>query len=524
MSPTLAANFRTIDLAVIVVYLLAMGAMGLYFARKNNTTEQYFLGGRSFPGWAIGLSMVGTSISSMTFLAFPAAAFSLDWRLVVPNLMLPFVAVVAILVFIPLFRRGRSTSAFEYLEERFGPLVRIYGALSFMLLQLVRLGTILYLVAIPVSALLGVSIYWVIILGGVFILFYTVLGGIEAVIWTDVIQTVVLLGGGIVCLIDIVWVLPGGLSHVFEVGAAHDKFAVGDLRFDLGSRTVITMIMIGIFSWINEYSSNQNVVQRYLSASSTREARKATALCAVMSVPTWALFFFIGTALFAYYQTVPDPAIAGLEADQVFPHFIVTQIPVGVAGLIIASVLAAAMSSLDSSINAVSTVSVVDILRRVVAPGRSDAFYLRAARLIAVAAGLLMIAGGIVFHLLPKESMVDLAMVISAVFGGCLCGMFLLGFFTTRVDYFSVLVATVVAVAVNIYFVLNILEWLPEAARLDVHAYWVGLLVNLVFMAVAYAVSWLRPCPRQNLQRLTVWTMPQTTDPPAAPGHPSPRD
>ncbi len=273
------------------------------------------------------------------------------------------------------------------------------------------------------------------------------------------------------------------------------------------------MVMIGIFNWINEYSSNQNVVQRYLSASSTREARKATALCAVMSVPTWVLFFFIGTALFAYYQTVPDPAVAGLDADQVFPHFIVTQIPVGVAGLIIASVLAAAMSSLDSSINAVSTVTVVDILRRVVAPGRSDRFYLAAARIIAVAAGLLMIGGGILFLNMEKESMVDLGLIISAVFGGCLCGIFLLGFFTTRVDYVSVLIATAVAILVNIYFVLNLLEWLPEAARLDVHAYWVGLLVNLVFMVVAYAVSWLRPSPPSHkLQRLTVWTMPQNTD------------
>ncbi len=225
----LAANFRTIDLAVIIVYLAAMGLMGLYFARKNNSTEQYFLGGRSFPGWAIGLSMVGTSISSMTFLAFPAAAYFLDWRQVVPNLMLPLVAVVAILVFIPLFRRGRTTSAFEYLEERFGPLVRIYGALSFMLLQLIRLGTILFLVSLPVAALLDVNIYWVIVLGGLFILFYTVLGGIEAVIWTDVIQTIVLLGGGIICLIDIVWVLPGGFGHIFEVGREHDKFGVGDI-------------------------------------------------------------------------------------------------------------------------------------------------------------------------------------------------------------------------------------------------------------------------------------------------------
>ena len=507
MNILLAASFRSIDLLVIAIYLAAMAAMGVYFSKKNDSTEQYFLGSRSFPGWAIGLSMVGTSISSMTFLAFPAAAYTLDWRQVVPNLMLPLVAVVAILVFIPLFRRGRTTSAFEYLEERFGPLVRLYGAASFLLLQVVRLGTILYLVSLPVAALLGVSIYWCLIVGGLFILFYTVLGGIEAVIWTDVVQTVVLLGGGLLCLADILYELPGGFGHVIEVGREAEKFGVGDFEFDLGGRTVVTMVMVGIFSWVNEYSSNQNVVQRYLSASSTREARKATAICAVMSVPTWVLFFFIGTALWVYYQTVPDAAVAGLEADQVFPHFIVTQIPVGLAGLIIASVLAAAMSSLDSSINAVSTVTVVDVLKRVVAPGRSDRFYLNWAKAIAVAAGLLMIGGGIVFHNIEKESMVDLALIISAVFGGCLCGMFLLGFFTTRVGYAAVLWATLVATLANVYFVLNLLGWLPAGWGVEVHSYWVGLLVNVVFVVVAYAVSWVWPAESRDLDRLTVWTM-----------------
>jgi SSS family solute:Na+ symporter len=498
-----------------------MAVMGLWFAKRNRSTEAYFLGNRNFPGWAIGLSMVGTSISSMTFLAFPAAAFALDWRQVVPNLMLPLVAVLAILVFIPLFRRGQATSAFEYLEERFGPLMRLYGALSFVLLQLIRLGTVLYLVAIPVSVLLGVPIVWVIVLGGLFIMVYTVAGGIEAVIWTDVVQTLVLLGGGVLCVMFIALDLPGGLGRVMADGWDAGKFGVGEMTWDLGERTFYTMILLGIFMWLSEYSSNQNVVQRYLSARSLREARKATGLCAVLSVPTWSLFFFVGTALFVYYQAMPDEVVAGLHPDEVFPHFIVTQLPVGVAGLILAAVLAAAMSSLDSSINAVATVSVVDLLKRRFAPGRDDGFYLRWARLISVAAGLMMIAGAIVFDRLPKESMVDLTLIISAVFGGCLCGMFLLGFFTTRVDGLAVGVALIVAVIANVYFALNTIGWLPEALAVDLHAYWVGIVVNIIFAVIAYSVALARrPGPQRHLAGLTVWTLPSPPARPAGPGTP----
>jgi SSS family solute:Na+ symporter len=521
MTPALAATFQTLDIVVIVIYLGAMAALGAWFAKRNNSTEQYFLGSRAFPGWAIGLSMLGTSISSFTFLAFPAAAFILDWRLVVPNLMLPFVAVLAILFFIPLFRRGRTTSAFEYLEARYGPLMRLYGALTFLLLQLIRLGMVLFLVALPVQALLGVPITWVIVLGGIFILIYTVAGGIEAVIWTDVIQTVILLGGGLMCVVLVVVELPGGLGQVFSEGAAAGKFGVGPVEWDLGQRTVFTMMLVGLFSWINEYSSNQNVVQRYLSASSTREARKATGICALMSVPTWALFFFVGTALFVYYQANPDPAIAGMDSDQVFPHFIVTQLPVGLTGLIIAAVLAAAMSSLDSSINAVSTVTVIDLFKRRLTPDRDDRFYLRVARWVALAAGGLMIGGALLFHQLPKESMVDLGLIVGAVSAGCLAGLFILGFFTRRVDYFSVGVATIVALVVNLYFVFEVLDLLPTWAASGIHAYWVGLLVNIVFVIVAYGVSLFRNGPTTDLTGLTVWTLPGRSAQTYPPDNPS---
>jgi solute:Na+ symporter, SSS family len=523
-------EFRPLDVAAIVAYLSAMAVMGVYFARKNDTTEDYFVGNRAFPGWVIGLSMLGTSISSVTFLAFPAAAFSEDWRQVVPNLFLPVGAVVAIVVFIPFFRRGRLTSAFEYLGDRYGLPVRLYGTFSFILLQLVRLGIILYLVSIPMKYLTGAPIELVIVLAGIFIAFYTVAGGIEAVIWTDVLQAVVLLLGGFICFGYIALNLPDGIPQIFEVAAAHKKFSVGSFDWDLNEKTFWTVAILGVFNWLTMYSSDQNFVQRYAAAKSLKDARRATAIYSAVAVPTWTFFFFLGTSIWVYYRVLPEESVAGLHADDVFPYFILTKIPAGIAGVVIAGVLAAAMSSLDSSINAISTVSVVDVLRPYLAPGRDDRFYLRTARLLATVTAGAMIGGAILFSRLPKESMNDIVLIVGSVFGGCLLGLFLLGFFTTRVDGVSALIALALAILLNVYLMLIVLttktleliaedragdvpmfvqrlaQSFPESLMVEIHAYWVGVVVNLVFMVSAYSISLCRRRPPQGLDGLTIWT------------------
>ena len=499
---------RPLDIAVIVLYLLGMAGLGLRFSKRNKSTEEYFLGGRSFPGWVIGLSMLGTSISSVTFLAFPAAAFTLDWRQLVSNLMLPFIAVLAIIVFIPFFRRGNTTSAFEYLGDRYGPGVRLYGTLSFILLQLIRLAKVLFLVAIPVSLLTGFDIRLVIVAVGIFISLYTIAGGISAVIWTDVVQAIVLWVGGIVCCATIVWQLPGGFGQIMEIGSQNGKFAVGSFAFNVNERTFWTVALLGIVSWLTMYSSDQNVVQRYLAAKSLKEARKATTIYSAVAVPTWAFFFFLGTCVFVFYQVHPDGKVDGLEADAVFPYFILTQVPAGITGLVIAGVLAAAMSSLDSSINAISTIVTVDLMRPYLAKNRDDAFYLRWARIVAIGASVLMILGAILFSSIKKESMNDLSWIVASVFGGCLLGLFMAGFFTTRIGNRAALTGLFVAIILNLFLGLNAAGWLPEAFRLPVHSYWTGILVNLAFLAIAGLVTLIGGRNDKDLSGLTIWTMP----------------
>ena len=496
---------RPSDISALLLYLGVMACMGIYFSRRNTTTDEYFLGGRNIPSWALGLSMVGTSISSVTFLAFPAAAFVLDWRMVVPNLMLPLVSVMAIVIFIPFFRRGKTASAFEYLEDRFGVVVRLYGAVGFIIMQLIRIATVLYLMAIPINLLTGINIIWAIIITGVFVSLYTVIGGIDAVIWTDVIQTVTLWIGGILCIVIIVMRMPEGFGQIIDIATTNKKFGVGEFSWNIKDRTFYAMALGGIINWISMYSTDQNVVQRYIAAKSLKEARKATAICAVASVPTWAFFFFIGTALFTFYQVIPDSQIASLEADQVFPVFILTQLPRFLAGLVIAGVLAAGMSSLDSSINAVSTITIVDAVQRFGKGKYTEKEYLRCAQAIAVITSVVMIAGAIVFHYIPKESMMDLAMVAGGIFSGSKLGLYMAGFFTTRVGNKASIIALVITTILNLYLALDAIKVLPESISMGIHAYWFMTIINAAFFFIAYLLSFIFKNTR-NTDKLTVWS------------------
>ena len=487
-----------------------MIAAGFYFAGRNKTTEDYFVGNRSFSGWVIGLSMLGTIVSSATFLALPAAAFILDWRQLTVNLVVPFIAVLAVVVFIPFFRRGNLTSAFEYLGERYGVVPRMYGTISFIILQLIRMAQILFLVALVIQFLTGISLVWVIIATGLFIGFYTIMGGIEAVIWTDVLQALILLVGGVICIFWIATELPGGIPQILEVGTEYNKFSLGEMRFDLNERTFYTVAILGIINWLGIYAGDQNIVQRYASARSTREARKATILYSVIALPMWTLFFFIGTALFVFYLHSPDPVLPSLEADQILPYFILTEIPPVVSGIIISAVIAAAMSTMDSGINAISTVSVVDLMKPWLAKGKKDSYYLSAAHWIAGVVTVLVIFGAISFSLMDKESMNDISLIVASVFGGCLMGLFLLGFFTSRVDGFSATVALILAVIFNLYLGLGLLGVLPQEMILSIHSYWVGALVNGLFILLAYGMSIFRKNENLELNGLTVWTMKQS--------------
>ncbi len=496
---------RIADLCALLLYLMLMAALGIYFSRRNKSTEQYFLGNRAFPGWAIGLSLLGTSISSVTFLALPAAAFILDYRQAVNSFAMPLAALLAIFIFIPFFRRGQATSAFEYLESRYSNFFRGYAAVCFVCMQLIRLATVLYLVAIPLAAMTGIDFIVVVCVCGTVVTLYTVFGGIEAVIWTEVLQTIILLLGGLLCVGIMLYQIPDGLSSVIRIGIDDHKFSLGAFRFALNERTFFVMLLLGLVNFTMDYSSNQNVVQRYIAAKSTREARKAVVISTCMSIPTWLSFFFVGTCLYAFYRLIPDPAVAGLEADAVLPHFILTQTPPFIGGVIIAGCLAAAMSTLDSSINSVATICSVDFVKRY-GKVTEDRKLLLLAKCIAVVVGALMIGGAVLLNFISKESINDFCLIVASLFGGGKLAIFLLGFFTTRVSAKALFWGLIPAILFNVYLGLNTIGWIPACMRLGVHVYWTTILVNLLLAVLAYALSFLWPC-KKEITGLTVWTL-----------------
>ncbi len=526
------ASIRFFDAVVLVVYFGGVTFAGIWFARRNKSTEDYFLGGRNFPGWAIGLSMVGTSISSLTFMAYPGDAYRTTWFRLLPCFTLPLGVLIASIWFLPFFRRGNLTSAYEYLEGRFGPGTRVYASCIAIIGQVFRVGSILFLLSLLVRELTGLDIRICIIIGGLFVSFYTVAGGIEAVVWTDVVQTVVLVFGGLACLAWIIRDLPDGFGQILTTAFEDNKFRFTDANITpdgtlelletnwsitLMRRSGSMLLFLGLTGWLSEYSCNQNVIQRYCASKTPREARKAMWMCCCFSVPIWTYFMFLGTAMYVFFKAHPDEkAFAiltgadGAAAEQILPYFVLQYLPVGLSGLVVAAVLAAAMSSLDSSINAIATLSVVDIYRRHLVKNKSDAHYLRAARYIAIVASALMIGVALWYNTLEIKTFQDMGFILAALMGGGIFGLFMLGFLTTWGDGRAVGFGIAATTLYTLWMIAKKFELLPPGTFPDTDEYYTGFIANVVMFLVGFFVGGLLMRKKRDLTNLTVWTQDNT--------------
>ncbi len=513
-------QLSALDAGVLIFYLGGLFAMGLYFSGKNSSTEEYFLGGRRFKGWVIGLSLVGTSISSITFLAYPGDAFKTAWLRFLPNLMLPVAVLITAKYFLPFLRRNNTTTAYEYLEFRFGPSIRVYGAVAFIVAQVVRVSLILYLVSLVLQEITGLDATLCILIAGMVVSAYTIIGGIDAVIWTDVIQTLVLLLGGAMCLFVVVEALPGGFAQILEVASSDGKLAFSELRgnelvpvawsLSLQDKTISMMLMIGLISWLTEYSSNQNTVQRFCASHSELEARKAIYICALVSIPTWAFFMFLGTALYVFFQVFPAPEATEIllgerKAEQILPFFIIHHLPSGIVGLVVAATLAAAMSSLDSSINAISTVSVSDIYRRHINRTADDGHYLNVAKIIASSAGLMMVLGAVYLTNTQTKTLQDTATILTSLLAGGLLSIYCIGFFTNRGDARHVLFGISGTMIFTAWTIASSRSLIPDAISFPFDLYYTGLLGNIIMFTLAFGLSLLLDSNRDKAG-LTIWS------------------
>jgi SSS family solute:Na+ symporter len=424
-------RFGALNYTVLIVYLAGLVGMGFYFSRREKSTADFFLGGRRVPAWAAGVSIFGTQLSAITFLAIPAKTYATDWLYFIQNLGIVAIAPVVVCLYLPFFRRLNVTTAYEYLEHRFNLGLRLFGSASFVAFQLARMGIVMFLPALALSAVTGMDIRACILVMGVLCTLYTVLGGIEAVIWTDVLQVFVLLGGAVVALGIVITGVDGGLAEILTLASNQHKLRMVDLSWDWTGPAIGVILLGAVFNNLVPYTTDQAVVQRYLTTRDERRAARAVWIGAWLSVPASLVFFFMGTALFAFYTSHPDRLNPAGANDQVFAWFIIQELPAGVAGLVIAGVFAAAMSSLDSSMNSIATAITTDFYRRFRAD-RTERHYLRLARTLTLLLGVAGTATALLMAGVEIKSLWDQFLSYVGLLGGTLAGLFALGIFSTR--------------------------------------------------------------------------------------------
>ncbi len=446
-----ARTFSTLDYAVLTAYFIPLLFIGRYFLRKNVSSDDFFLGGRNVPWWAAGLSIYGTQISAITFLAIPAKAYSENWVFFLSNICIVLVAPFVVYFYLPFFRGLHVTTAYEYLERRFDVVLRLLGSVTFIAMHLARMAIVLLLPAFTLAAVAGIDVRLSILAIGLFCTLYTLQGGMSAVIWTDVIQVVVLLGAAFISLLVITMRVDGGLPEILRVAHETGKLHMFNWSWSAITTSVWVVIIGNFLANLVPYTADQAVVQRYLTTRSEAQAARAIWTNALLTIPTSVLFFGVGTALYVFYRTHPATLSPTVATDAIFSWFIARQLPAGIAGLAVAGVFAAAMSTLSSGLNSMATAIVVDVQVRF-DPEISDANRVRLARWLTVALGIVGTASALVMAMSTTGTLWDLFLRAIGLIGGGLAGVFALGIFTTRVSARGALIG-LIASAIVLYLV-----------------------------------------------------------------------
>lgn len=434
-------RLHPLDLIIIFVYMLGTLGVGWWFSRRQRNIRDYFLSGNDTPWWALMGSIVATETSTVTFISVPAYAFAANasgaggnftFLQIVIGYLIGRVLIVAL--FIPLYFQGELFTVYQVLDQRFGGRVKRVAASLFLVTRSIADGIRLFLTAIVLVALTGWADPVSILIIGVVTIAYTYLGGMAAVIWTDAIQLVVYLVGAVVAALVLLGKIPGGWNEVVAVGGALHKFSLFDFTFSLSrSYTFWSGVIGGAFLTTATHGTDQLMVQRYLCAKNARQATLALLTSGGVILVQFVLFLLIGVMLFVFYQkSVALPPEVAAKADRVFPHFIVTQLPIGVIGLVVAAIFAAAMSTLSSSLNSLAATAVTDFYRPLFAPGKSDRHYLNASRLLTALWGVVQIIVAMIAIAMQGRG-VDAVLAVASFTNGPVLGLFLLSTLTQRV-------------------------------------------------------------------------------------------
>jgi SSS family solute:Na+ symporter len=434
----------------IVFFLLITGnvILGASFFKRNKTISQFTTGGGKIPAWVIGMSIFATFVSSISFLGLPGKAYSTNWNAYVFSLSIPFAAYAAVRFFVPLYREVGNVSAYYYLELRFGAWARIYASMCYILTQLMRTGAILLLLALPVNALFGWDVRTVIVITGVAVILYSMLGGIQAVIWTDTIQGIILIAGAIVCALFLTFSMPEGAGQLFRIAALNHKFSLGSFGTSLRDSTFWVVLVYGLFINLQNYGIDQNYIQRYMASGSEKGAKFSALFGSLLYIPVSAIFFYIGTALFSYYTARPDLLPEALRqpgsGDRVFPYFIATGLPAGMTGLLIAAIFSAGMSTVSTSLNSTATIFLTDYYKRYFRKNADERSSMRILHFSSMITGIMGIL--IALALVGVESVLDAWWAMASIFSGGMLGLFLLGYISKKATRFNAVIAVIAGV------------------------------------------------------------------------------
>jgi SSS family solute:Na+ symporter len=420
-----------IDISVFILFLAGVIIFGSSFYKRNKSSQAFTIGNNNIPTWVISMSIFATFVSSISYLALPGMAYLSNWNAFVFSLSIPVAIYMALKFFVPLYRSVGSPSAYTYLEKRFGSWAKYYASVMYLLTQLMRAGTILYLLALTLNIILGWDITTIIIVAGISIMIYSLLGGIQAVVWTDAIQGIILITGALIVALQIIFKMPDGLGQIITIATDNNKLSLGSVNLDLSSSTFWVVLIYGLFINLQNYGIDQNYIQRYMTAKSEKEAKKSALSGGLLYIPVSLLFMFIGTALFAYYQIFPDLLPVGIEGDKVFPYYIVNELPTGITGLLISSVFAAGMSTVSTSVNSSATIVLNDFFNTKNQNKKSNRKEMNILYLSSFIFGTLSIL--IAIAMINVQSALDAWWKLASIFSGGMLGLFLLGYFAKKI-------------------------------------------------------------------------------------------
>ena len=504
-----------IDYAVVAAYFLVVAGIGLWAARRRKrTTDEYFLADRSMPGWVVGFAVVGTVISSVSFVALPGATFARNWWLIVPNLTVPLVLLFAVRYVVPFYRRVVRMSSYEYLEQRFGYFARLYGSAGFLLLRTVDLSFTLLLTSIAVEVITGWDIRLVIVGIGAFTVLYTLIGGIEAVVYTDVLQGLVLAAGALTIVLIVLFRPEGGPAAVVSTAYDGGKFGLGDFSFGwdglFGAEPTFWILALsGVLHFGRAYMTEPNMVQRYLIALSDREAKRGVLAGALSCLPIWLTFAFIGSCMWAFYQTMQQalPPEVLQKPDNILPYFINTQLPVGLVGLILAAILSSCNSSVSSDLNSVGTVVTQDYFVRA-RPGSSERSRLLFGRCAVAVMGLLCVVLANVLISARAKALVELIVTLGMIFSGGMLGLFALGFLSKRATRRGAYIGTAVCLAFILWATVTGPLKVILGLNFNMHPIMIGVFSHFILFGSGYVASLLFGGYRPELTGLTIGSRP----------------